>query len=80
MAIPKRKPVFRSFADMEAKDTWVNDFVDRKIDYNDIPRFTTKGMNQAEFIRHILACAFYAGISYGENKHEKTCAKTECES
>ncbi len=34
--------------------------------YDEIPRFTVKGMNQAEFINHIVSIGFNRGVEFAE--------------
>ena len=34
--------------------------------YEEVPRFTVKGMNQAEFINHLVTIGFNRGIDFAE--------------
>lgn len=36
--------------------------------YDELPRFTVKGMNQAEFINHVVSVGFNRGIEFAESK------------
>lgn len=67
----KRKKFLPTLTEISDKDKWVTEFIERNINWNDIPRFLTKGMNQAEFVRHLLSVGFFSGLKYAHDNWRK---------
>lgn len=56
--------------DFEEESKVYKSITDR-FNMDEIPRFKINGMNQNEFIHHLIASAFYSGVRYERSRNKE---------